>query len=232
MYEEKCVFVIPTYNTYDKERKKDAEYKNICSVLESLISTVQKNLTTQQEIIIVNDGCTDETKESLNYFLKKKEKAKQLPERDKISKFEINKDKLKLLISIIEHDKNDRIGLNFAVVDGFRRALRKRPDFVIKIDSDGEHDPRQFPNLIVEILRGPDVKLVLFGARDQKDKRGFGFRMIRSDALNSIIDELEEYANKTWNDFPNEREKQVGIDQETKNLIEEKFPNKLKYVYF
>ena len=80
---DKLVFVIPTYNTYEKydaQRKpkgrkitfRKRTNSNVAQVLDALISSIRKNRDHEPEVIVVNDGCTDETKGELIDLLEKR----------------------------------------------------------------------------------------------------------------------------------------------------------------
>ena len=53
-------------------------------------------------------------------------------------------------VFLIEHENNQGVG--GAMVSGYRRALELRADIVVKLDGDGQMDPREIPRL-VEPLR-------------------------------------------------------------------------------
>lgn len=214
MYEDKYVFVMPTYNTYEKYREGKIS-RTASEVLDSLISAIRKTLTKKQEVIIIDDGCTDETEKELTKSLKRK-KARQLPQRVSKISYRISEPNLELTISMLKLNVNK--GLNIAVVRGYKEALKSKPEFVIKLDSDGEHNPSDFPKLLKFIKRVNKLKLVYIRDKDQILKKGFGFRIIICDALKAIISDLEKFAYE---------EKRAGntrgVDQKTKVFIEERF---------
>ena len=227
MFKERCIFVMPTYNTYEKEskhskQKKPSRYRNVGCVLESLICVIEKNFVGRQHVVIVNDSCTDKTEIKLRKLLTGK--TKRVSERVNESQFKIEKNDLDLTITLLKHTDSDRIGLNFAVVDGYRRALKENSEFVVKLDSDGEHDETQSPKLLEKIVQDTNLVFVRFEGSDQKDGGAFGFRIIRRAALVKLIDRLEEYARNVWKLHPNHREKQTEIDQETWKLIKQEYP--------
>jgi len=230
---------MPTYNTFDRERQEKRELKrkggrvelrNVCCVLESLMQAVENNLRGRQQVVIVDDYCTDETEDRLIELLNKK--AKRVSDEDKRIKFIAHKLDLELTITVLKHTKGDRIGLNFAVVNGYKEALKAGPEFVIKLDSDGEHDETRFPELLKEIQTDNRTVFVRFGVSDRRDRRAFGFRITRNAALDGIIDHLEKYACDVWERYPNQRDEQRKIDKETEKLIEKKFPNQSTFIPF
>lgn len=145
MYKDKCVFVMPTYNTYKQKTRRVAHL-----VLEDLIQAIRKNMIGRQQTIIINDGCTDDTEKELIRSLKKKN-AKRCPKRNLKISYKICKSNLELTISILPLIVHE--GLNIAVVSGYKEALKSKPEFVIKLDSDGEHNPFDFPKLLKCIKR-------------------------------------------------------------------------------
>ncbi|MFW9881420.1 MAG: glycosyltransferase family 2 protein [Candidatus Thorarchaeota archaeon] len=74
------------------------------------------------EIIIVDDGSTDNSVK----------KVKEIKEKD---------------IKIIQHDKNQ--GYGAAILTGFKHATG---DVILTMDSDGQHNPEEIPNLIKPII--------------------------------------------------------------------------------
>ena len=78
MHTDKCFFVVPTFNTY-KDYQNGKVSRTVHEVLKDLIAVVKKNLMKKQEILIINDGSTDETERELLDLLK--HTAIQLPER-------------------------------------------------------------------------------------------------------------------------------------------------------
>ncbi|TKJ20193.1 MAG: hypothetical protein CEE43_13445 [Promethearchaeota archaeon Loki_b32] len=74
------------------------------------------------EIIVVDDGSTDNSVK----------KIKEIKERN---------------IQIIQHEKN--LGYGAAVLTGFKRVTG---DIIVTMDSDGQHNPEEIPNLIKPII--------------------------------------------------------------------------------
>jgi glycosyltransferase involved in cell wall biosynthesis len=108
-----CV-IVPTYNNQ----------KTLKKVLDSILDFTQN-------IIIVNDGSTDETREILKQY----------------SQF-----------TQIHHPKN--IGKGRALRNGFRKAIEMHFEYAITIDSDGQHFASDIPNFIAEIQKEPDSLLI------------------------------------------------------------------------
>ena len=108
-----CV-IVPTYNNQ----------KTLKKVLDSILDFTQN-------IIIVNDGSTDETSEILKQY----------------SQF-----------TQIHHPKN--IGKGRALRNGFRKAIEMHFEYAITIDSDGQHFASDIPNFIAEIQKEPNSLLI------------------------------------------------------------------------
>jgi glycosyltransferase involved in cell wall biosynthesis len=108
-----CV-IVPTYNNQ----------KTLKKVLDSILDFTQN-------IIIVNDGSTDETSEILKQY----------------SQF-----------TQIHHPKN--IGKGRALRNGFRKAIEMHFEYAITIDSDGQHFASDIPNFIAKIQKEPNSLLI------------------------------------------------------------------------
>jgi len=113
-----CV-IIPTFNNDKTLEKVLQEVLNICN-----------------NIIVINDGSTDNTANILEDF----------------------KDQIR----IINHKENK--GKGKSLRDAFEYAKREQFEYAITIDSDGQHDPEDI-NLFTEtIVKDPDS--IIVGARD------------------------------------------------------------------
>ncbi|PIF32152.1 glycosyltransferase involved in cell wall biosynthesis [Flavobacterium sp. 9] len=108
-----CV-IVPTYNNH----------KTLKKVLDSIL-----DFTTN--IIIVNDGSTDDTFEILQQYSQ---------------------------LTQIHHPKN--IGKGRALRNGFRKAIEMHFEYAITIDSDGQHFASDIPNFIAEIQKEPNSLLI------------------------------------------------------------------------
>jgi len=98
-------FVIPTYNNG-----------------ETVASVVKQTLTYCPDVIVVNDGSTDNTQQ-------------QLIQIDGIT--------------LISYPRNQ--GKGFALKTGFAKALEMGFKYAITLDSDGQHNPAESPNFIEKI---------------------------------------------------------------------------------
>ena len=109
-----CCVIIPTYNN-DR-------------TLEQLITDVLKYT---DDVIIVNDGSTDETPGIIAKFPS---------------------------VQLISFQKNKGKGL--ALQKGFELAMEKDFRYAITIDSDGQHFPADFPQFLDKIEKEPDCVII------------------------------------------------------------------------
>ncbi|MCD0464318.1 DUF2062 domain-containing protein [Flavobacterium sp. ENC] len=108
-----CV-IVPTYNNH----------KTLKKVLDSILDFTPN-------VIVVNDGSTDETSEILKQY----------------SQF-----------TQIHHAKNS--GKGMALRNGFKKAIQMNFEYAITIDSDGQHFASDIPNFITEIQNQPHSLLI------------------------------------------------------------------------
>ena len=108
-----CV-IVPTYNNH----------KTLRRVLDSVLDFTSN-------LIIVNDGSTDETVEILKHYSQ---------------------------YTQIHHPKN--LGKGRALRNGFRKAIEMNFEYAITIDSDGQHFASDIPNFIAEIQNEPNSLLI------------------------------------------------------------------------
>ena len=108
------------------------EEKNI-SVLLSGIEQVLAGAELPHKIVVVNDGSVDRTAKILEEF------AKELP------------------LDIVHHSVNRNLG--GAMRTGIKRALAisGEEDFIITMDADNSHPPRDIITIYDRLLDGPDV---------------------------------------------------------------------------
>ncbi len=117
--------IIPVYN----------ESKTISAVLKK-VSDVKLINGIKKEIIVVNDGSTDETEIQINEFIK------------------MQKDSIQL----ISHQKNK--GKGYSIQTGIKRATG---DYVIIQDGDLEYDPNEYNILLKPVIDGHAD--VVYGSR-------------------------------------------------------------------
>lgn len=110
----KCCVIIPTYNN-----------------IKTIESVITSTLAYCDEVIVVNDGCTDDTATVL-------EKYPQL--------------------IVVTHAVNN--GKGKALRNGFDKAVEKGFDYAITIDSDGQHFPKDFITFLNKIEEQPQSLIV------------------------------------------------------------------------
>lgn len=114
----KCAVLIPTYN-------------NGKTIEQVIIST----LSYCDDVLVVDDGCTDNTKEILARY----------PQ-----------------LTVITHAANKGKGVGLR--NGFKKAVDLGFDYVITIDSDGQHFPKDFVTFLTKIEEEPGSLII--GARN------------------------------------------------------------------
>ncbi len=72
---------------------------------------------------VINDGSTDKTKEYAK----------------------------KAGANIVNHKRNK--GYGQAIISGFKKAIEVKPDIIVLIDGDGQHDPKEIKDLIKPIIK-------------------------------------------------------------------------------
>ena len=112
--EKKCCVIIPTYNNHQ------TLYKLINDVLEYT-----------DQIVVVNDGSTDNSEEILSKFNH---------------------------IGIVSYPKNK--GKGYALRKGFRFAWNKGYEYAITIDSDGQHFASDLPHFVKAIDENPNAIII------------------------------------------------------------------------
>lgn len=115
-----CCVIIPTYNN--------------CKTLERVINGV---MCFTKNIIVVNDGCTDNTKEILKKY-------------SEINQIHLPKNK----------------GKGNALYIAILKAAILNFDYAISIDSDGQHYPTDIPKFIDKLEKSENKNLLIVGARN------------------------------------------------------------------
>jgi len=119
----KCCVIIPTYNNN-----------------KTLSTVIDETLVYTDQIIVVNDGSTDNTLEILK--------------------------KYKQIIHVISYSKNR--GKGYALREAFKKAYQLSFKFAITIDSDGQHDTRDYKKFLENI--DPENNVVIIGARNMEQE--------------------------------------------------------------
>ncbi|PID71219.1 MAG: glycosyltransferase [Flavobacteriales bacterium] len=117
---ENCCVIIPTYNNE----------KTLKSVIEGVMYYADN-------IIVVNDGSTDNTKSILSDF-------------EQIKTIHLNKNS----------------GKGKALFAGFKKAVEMGYTHAITLDSDGQHFPDDLPLFIEELHQSKDKNILLVGSRN------------------------------------------------------------------
>ena len=97
---------------------------------------------------------------------------------------------------LLTHEENQGVG--GAVITGYRQALQDGADIIVKIDGDGQMDPRNIPSLVDSIVRGE--------ADYVKGNRFFHLEGVRSMPLlrllgNAGLSFLSKLSTGYWNLF-------------------------------
>ena len=113
------------------------EEKKIGEVLEDIKKAAENlhNHNLDYEIIVVNDGSTDNT---ANIAKKQSKHA-----------------------GVITHPIN--LGLGAVVQTGYKYAIWNNFDYIVRLDSDGQHNPKYIPKLLEPVLK--DEADVVIGSR-------------------------------------------------------------------
>ena len=115
MQQQKACVVLPTYNNGS-----------------TLHNVVERVLNYCSDVIVVNDGCTDQTAEILNSF--------------------------KNRITVVDYGCNK--GKGYALKQGFKQALSMGFLYVLTLDTDGQHFPEDIPLFIETVEKHPNALIV------------------------------------------------------------------------
>jgi len=122
--------------------------------------------------------------------------------------------------TVIRHDEN--LGYGAAIQSLFRKARELDADVLVTMDADGQHDPREIPELIQPILDGEaDIVLgsrFLGGHNDAPAYRRFGIKLItnlskRSRKFSDALCGFRAYSKKAVKSL-NLNETGMGISAE------------------
>ncbi len=114
-----CCVLIPTYNNASK--------------LSAVLSDV---LSYSEDVVVVNDGCTDNTEQILAAYISK--------------------------VQVVRHEKNQ--GKGVALRTGFRYAYSKGYRYAITLDSDGQHLASDLPTFLEKLET--EKNTIFIGARN------------------------------------------------------------------
>lgn len=130
---KKCCVIVPTYNN--------------SGTLKIVLDGVLKYT---QNLIVINDGSTDETKRILSSYSN---------------------------IHIIENKENQ--GKGYSLRKSFTEALKKGYDYAVTIDSDNQHSTDDLPKFIASLEENPDSLIIGARNMDQEGipgKSSFGHK--------------------------------------------------------
>ena len=123
MQQRKVCVLMPTYNNGGTLRDVVERVLNYCT-----------------DVIVVNDGCTDNSAEILASFGKR--------------------------ITVVDYGRNR--GKGYALKQGFKKAKAMGFDYAITIDSDGQHFPEDIPLFVEALEQHPGALIV--GSRNLKQE--------------------------------------------------------------
>ena len=121
----------------NEELKKTLRSRHICVVIptynndKTIKAVVEKSLLYCDDVIVVADGCTDDTMDILH---------------------DIDK------ITLVSYPQNK--GKGYALKVGFRKALDKGFSYAITLDGDGQHYPENIP-LFLKANQKASTRIVL-----------------------------------------------------------------------
>jgi len=136
---------------------------SIKSILDKILSLKNKLGSNSIEVLIVNDGSNDNTKSILKQYK----------------------------INIIENKIN--LGLGISLYKGYSYFLEKNYDYLITLDSDGQHDPHYIQDIITELDNGADI---VFASRYAKNSKKINVpidRQLLNIMTKNIINQLTGY---------------------------------------
>lgn len=120
MNDRKVCVVIPTYNNAG-----------------TIVDVVRRVAAVTEHIVVVIDGCTDDTRERLAALTD---------------------------VSLQTVDYAENRGKGHALLMGFKHAINRGYEYAITIDSDGQHLPEDIPQFVEAMTEHPDALIV--GARN------------------------------------------------------------------
>ena len=126
-------------------------------------------------------------------------------------------------ISVIKHERN--MGVGGAVISGYKKALEAGCDIVVKIDGDGQMDPRYIPALIAPLINDD--------ADFTKGNRFIDFKALKTMPKirlfgNSILSFLLKIASGYWHIF----DPTNGYTAIHRSVLEKLDLNKISRRYF
>ena len=126
MDDHKVSVIIPTYNNAG-----------------TIVDVLQRTAAIVRDIIVVIDGCTDDT-------------------RERIEAWKRSADDLSHSLHIVDYPDNR--GKGHALLEGFKYAISKGYEYALTLDSDGQHFPEDIPLFIQAMRQHPEALII--GARN------------------------------------------------------------------
>lgn len=130
-----CV-IVPTYNNHG-----------------TILQVLDRLLPVSADIVVVNDGSTDDTLELLTQYQVRLAEASQ----------SLSAEAIATRLHLVTYPKNQ--GKGHALRSGFRKALELGFDYAITIDSDGQHYPEDLPCFLAKLksclAQGKDKVLIV-----------------------------------------------------------------------
>ena len=138
------VVIVPTYNN--------------AGTLENVLRRI---LAQDLPVLVVNDGCTDDTPEILRKMTEREGLSGAFARTGSRSDAEERPS-----LSVIEHNKNQ--GKGKALKTGFQEALRLGYQYAVTLDADGQHFPEDIPAL----LAAKGERTLVVGSRPVRGNAG------------------------------------------------------------
>lgn len=139
--------------------RKEQELLKVCVIVPTynnrgtILQVLDRLLPVAADIVVVNDGSTDDTLELLTHY------QSRLVKEHQSSSAEAAPTRLHL----VTYPQNQ--GKGHALRSGFRKALALGFDYAITIDSDGQHYPEDLPHFISKLeacrAKGEDRVLIV-----------------------------------------------------------------------
>ena len=121
---------------------------NLCTLIptynngKTLGKIIERTLAVCNDIVVVNDGSTDNTSEVLGAFSENKN------------------------ITVVSYPKNK--GKGYALRVGLQKARELGFDYAVTVDSDGQHYPEDIPLLLETAKNANESRILVVGSRNLK----------------------------------------------------------------
>ena len=108
----------------------------------TIVEVLRRVALMAPDIIVVIDGCTDNTRELVEQWQRETD----------------------VTVSVVVEDYAINRGKGFALMTGFKSAIKRGYEYALTIDSDGQHYPEDIPQFIAAMELHPEALVV--GARN------------------------------------------------------------------